>query len=417
MTVLGAWRAVNPAAADPRVNHETAQAFIPTPTIKIPSRGRTSGHSQAEVVLRQISKNSPPPVRGGGTIIVQDRQRSPQPRRAFTDYLTAGNAIYAPAEVGDSRSTATTPLSITRNRSTSGSSHRVRPATPAMNSLQRFPHSLDESMSPTSRQLRERQSPSLGYRQPYPSSETDLVQMGEQEDSEDTSTKIGSQIYPRQTGSPPIDYFNGGSSPRKRGLLHDYTDWPSGHSGGLPYPDKNPYMLTPNSEAMHRSYDRNNNLGIFERDANTYLESGYTSQPMSRDPSGESARGARRPSLAESEPAPQMPDFSPRVPTSYQMYENMRERGNDGPIRKSPRLEFARVRNIERIDEWSGPEPYRREKYVHPNISPIPLITDTPQRSIPPPSSKLQPQSTNLPSPNTKPTARPIQTNAPFASL
>jgi hypothetical protein len=364
----GAWRAVNPAAADPRVSHETAQAFIPTPTIKIPSRGRLSGHSQAEVVLSQISKNSPPPIRGGGNIAVQDRKRSPQPRRAFTDYLAAGNAIYAPAKVGDSRSAATS-LSVTRNRSTSGSSLRVRPATPAMNSLQKFPHSLDESMSPTSRGLRESLSPNLGHRQPYPSSDTDLFQMSGRDGYNDASTRNGAPIYPRQMGSPPIDFYHGDSSPRKRGLPHDYTDWHSRDYGSLPYPDKDPYMLTPNSEVIHRSYDRKNYLGVFERDANTYLESGYTSQPMSRDPSGESARGARRPSLAESEPAPQMPDFSPRVPpTSYQMYENMRERGNNGPMRKSPRLGFAGTRNIERTDEWSGPSDHLRgEKYVQPN--------------------------------------------------
>ncbi len=360
----GAWRAVNPAAADPRVNHETARAFIPTPTNKIPSRGRTSGQSQAEVVLRQISKNSPPPIRGGGNIVVQDRRRSPQPYRAFTDYLTAGSNIYAPAEVGDSKSVATSSPPVTRNRSTSGSSQRVRPTTPAMHSLQRFPHSPDHSTSPKSRQLR---SPGLVYRHPYPSSETDLFQMGGREGPEDTSTKYGGLIYPRQMVLPPNDYYNSGSSPRRRGLPHEYTDWHSVPNGGLPYPERGPFMLTPNSEAMHRSYDRNYNLGILERDTNTYLESGYTSQPMSRDPSGDSARGARRPSLAESEPAPHMPDFSPRVPpTSYQMYENMRERGNIGPMRSSPRLDFATTKNTERINEWSGPlDPQRREKYVH----------------------------------------------------
>jgi len=349
----GAWRAVNPAAADPRVSHETAKAFIPTPTIKIPSRGRISGQSQAEVVLSQISKNSPPPIRGGGNMAIQDRKRSPQPRRAFTDYLTAGNPMYAPAEVGDSRS-ASASLKITRNRSTSGSSLRVRPATPAMNSLQKFPHSLDE----------------YSHRQPYPSSETDLFQIAGQDGLEAPSTRYGALIYPRQMGSPPVDYYNDNSSPRKRGLPHDYTDWHSRDGGGLPYPEEDSYIHTPNSEAIHRSYDRNNYLGVFEREANTYLESGYTSQPMSRDASGESVRGARRPSLAESEPAPKMPDFSPRVPqTSYQMYEKMRERGNNGPMRKSPRLDFARARNIEKIDEWSGTSDHsRREKYVHSQI-------------------------------------------------
>jgi hypothetical protein len=312
-------------------------------------------------VLSQINKNSPPPIRGGGNMVVQDRKRSPQPRRAFTDYLTAGNAMYAPAEVEDSRLVATS-LRTTRNRSTSGSSLKVQPATPAMNSLQKFPHSVDESQ--------ESQSPNLGHRQPYPSSETDLFQMTGIDSLGIPSTRDSAPIYPRQMGSPPIDYYNGNSSPRKRGLPHDYADWHSRDYGSLPYPDRDSYMYTPNSEDIHQSYDRKNYLGIFERDANAYLESGYTSQPMSRDASGESARGARRPSLAESEPAPKIPDFSPRVPTtSYQMYENMRERGNNGPMRRSPRLDFARARNTERINERSRPSDHSKgEKYVHSQI-------------------------------------------------
>jgi len=92
---------------------------------------------------------------------------------------------------------------------------------------------------------------------------------------------------------------------------------------------------------------------------------GYTSQPMSRDPSNQSkssnsnARAFRPPSVTETEPAPDLPSFSPRIgPTSYQMYENMREsedrsRRAGMPVRASPRLGFARAALIERVDEWA----------------------------------------------------------------
>lgn len=358
----GAWRAVNPAAADPRVSHELAKAFIPRTNPKVPSRGRMSGQSQAEVVLSQINKNSPPPIRGGGNIVVQDRRRSPQPRRAFTDHLMAGNAAYAPAEIGDTRSIAT-PLDIGRNLSSSGPSLRVRPATPAMNSLQRFPHSLDESTSATSSRFREKQSPNLGHQQPYPPSDTSLFPFVGQDGPEDMSMNNGLPTYPRQTGSPPIEHYAGESSPRKRGLPYDYPDWHSQEDGSLPYPKSSTYMPLLSHESLNRSSERSNYLGVFERDTSTYLESGYTSQPMSRNPSGESARSARQSSLAETEPPPNVSNFSPRVPpTSYQMYENMRERNNDGPMRKSPRLEFIRAVQREGIEGWSGPSDHSRNE-------------------------------------------------------
>src|SRR5436190_20177172 len=92
----GAWRTVNSAAADPRINHEPARAFIPKSTPKLPLRGLLSGQSQAEVALTQISKNSPPPVRDGTKVAVQDRRQESLPRRTLTDrgfYPMAGDAI------------------------------------------------------------------------------------------------------------------------------------------------------------------------------------------------------------------------------------------------------------------------------------------------------------------------------------
>jgi hypothetical protein len=73
---------------------------------------------------------------------------------------------------------------------------------------------------------------------------------------------------------------------------------------------------------------------------------------------------------------PRLPVFSPRIaPTSYQVYERMRERdlltgatergrsmsregsrerGGAVGMRKSPRLGYARAALIERLDEWGG---------------------------------------------------------------
>jgi hypothetical protein len=96
-------------------------------------------------------------------------------------------------------------------------------------------------------------------------------------------------------------------------------------------------------------------------------EEGYTSQPMSRDPSGQSAHsehshqsrsshvtetGRRRPSLAETEPPPQLPDFSPRYsPTSYELYERRRESRERVAVRTNSRLEFSKL--SERVDAWT----------------------------------------------------------------
>jgi hypothetical protein len=90
---------------------------------------------------------------------------------------------------------------------------------------------------------------------------------------------------------------------------------------------------------------------------------------MSRDPSGQSAHSdhthystqspypeewhRRRPSLAETEPAPKLPDFSPHIePTSYEVYERTRGiRQERVSTRRGSRLEVSRL--SERLEEWS----------------------------------------------------------------
>lgn len=350
----GAWRAINPAAADPRVTPEMAEAFIPKTIARPASRGRISGQSQAEVALNQISKNSPPPIRGGAKIVVQDRSRLSQPRRTLNGhgvYLTAGDATTAPSDI-DNDGNAETPRGTMRDRSPVGPSFRLRPATPAMDSLQRLSPSVDLTMMPESNDHRG------GYDngRPYPVPDADYHPTTRR-DLQKSRNNI--PLYQPQAGSLPVEFMGG--SPLKRGRLHDYQRWNYQEYGSPPYPDNNQYI--PSSNAARRRYDRSGHLGVFERDPNTYHESGYTSQPMSRNPSGNSARGARSPSLAETEPAADVSNLSPRIPpTSYQMYENMRERYNQGPTKDSPRLGISRAAQIETLEEWNNPPDISRSE-------------------------------------------------------
>jgi hypothetical protein len=344
----GAWRAVNRSGTDPRVSNESVEAFIQKIAPRAPSRGRLSGQSQAEVALSQISKNSPPPTRGGGKIIVQDRSRSSRTGRTLTDrgvYLATGDASVAQTNGGY----AITPPASTRNRSTSGPRIRLQPATPAMNALRQIPYTREPSMSlPSS--FSGVPTPGFAYGHPHPLSDPDLYQSMNNDAAQLPAMGLGQPTYPRQTGTLPIEHY-GGSLPLKRDHPHDYSRWNNQDYANPPYPENNPYMPAFGPESSHRSNDRPSHLGIFERDPNTYHESGYTSQPMSRDPSGGSARGGRSASVAGTEPLPDLSGMSPRAaPTSYEQY--MRERSNEGPVRKSPRLAFARAAYIERVDEW-----------------------------------------------------------------
>ena len=350
----GAWRAINPAAADPRVTPEMAEAFIPKTMPRPASRGRISGQSQAEVALNQISKNSPPPLRGGAKIVVQDRSRLFQSRRTLNDhgvYLTAGDATTAPSDIDDSAYTET-PRGTMRDRSPVGLSFRLRPATPAMDSLQRLSPSVDQTTMPESNDY----GGGYDYERPYPIPDSvyQTVRHGHHQENRNNFP-----MYQPQAGSLPVEFMGG--SHVKRDRPHHYQHWNYEGYGSPPYPENIRYIQS--SNARRRLYDRNGHLGVFERDPTTYHESGYTSQPMSRDPSGNSARGARSSSLAETEPEADVSNLSPRIPpTSYQMYENMRGHNNDGTTKKSPRLAFSRAAQIETPGEWnSSPDISRSE--------------------------------------------------------
>jgi hypothetical protein len=196
------------------------------------------------------------------------------------------------------------------------------------------------------------------YERPYPVPDADYHSTARRDHQENRNNI---PIYQPQAGSLPVEFMGG--SHLKRDRPRDYQHWIFQEYGTPPYPENNSYIPSSNAVAARRPYDRSGRLGVFERDPNTYHESGYTSQPMSRGPSSISARGARRLSIAETEPAADLSNLSPRIPpTSYQMYENLRERNNEGPTKKSPRLAFARAAQTGTLEEWNDPPDISRSE-------------------------------------------------------
>ena len=377
----GAFRAISKHAIDPRVSQDTAHGFLDTHKH---SRGRSSGHSSAEVALAQITKNSPPPLRGGGFI----RDRSSSVRGVERRRLTANTSSYAAAAAGTTihsipgyREPERPITGPQESSNDSKSSLSVRPPSSAMAALQKIPIEVTRPPptppSPFTPRPPYPSSPGLSYQQEYPGSDTaiyDIPRRYSQENLTLGPDPYPSNIYPRKTGNIPYETVSLSSSPRKRDLPHDYPAWHSQtYSDILPtHPTQSAQQNLSLSSPNIRSSE-----GLYYPDHPEYSgpsgHGGYTSQPMSRDPSGQSAysnltvhsenaddRSRRRPSLAETEPIPQLPGFSPRIPpTSYQVYERMRDerdlnsdRDRDrGLFRKSPRLEFARV--SARLDEWT----------------------------------------------------------------
>jgi len=393
------WINVDPRFGTPQLDTKTAQGYVQRSPARAQSRGRMSSHSHAEVVLTHIHKTSPPPARGGG--MIQDRRSSS--RRAERGRMTAGIASYAAAIADSTKDTipgftgilrpATQPLPDTQ---TSTSTLEGRSQSPAVESLQRFPMKIDPELVPLT--LMPPYPPTPGpatgvvYQQPYPSSDTAIDMPGRysQENLHLGPDPFPSKIYPPMPGTVPVETRDISSSPLKRSLPHDYSVWHSQQ-----YPDSMPSSMYLPPQSQNQSPNLNHlslsSPNIRRPHSNssprpsTYYpghpelsftsppnqhDGGYTSQPMSRDPSGQSNlsaggvdqdRGRRRASLAETEPLPQLPTFSPRIPaTSYQIY--MREREIDDlrrlererspgyPVRKSPRLGNARAALIERLD-------------------------------------------------------------------
>lgn len=385
----GAYRSMG--AIDPRVSHETAEGFLHrSSSTRAQSRGRMSGQSVAEVALTHINQSSPPPARGGG--MIQDRRSSSQ-RGCEKSRLRTGTASYASVVLGSTRDTIAGLKELVRPSaelptSSESASSLERPSSSAMASLQRFPiEVIKPSLSP-----HPPNTPRVPYpTSPYlrPSSDTEFYQIPGRYNQEDLHLgpwPYPSSTYPRMEGLPPFETTaTSSSSP----LASEYPTYQTNNaSESLPASilisrsnisdSYNPPFLSLSSPNIQKRQHSNSNPYYPGRPELSNQESGggYSSQPMSRDPSGQSTHSnlsahstgqverIRSPSIAETEPAPQLPVFSPRIPpTSYQVYERMKEkerertREGEGQKKISPRLGYARAALIERLEDWGGNAP------------------------------------------------------------
>lgn len=370
----GAYRSLS--AVDPRLSTESAQGFLLSNGPRSQSRGRMSGGSSAEVALTHITTSSPPPPRGGG--MIQDRRMTSQ-RPALKGRMMTSISTYASPVSGPTLSPYLGP---------DLSPQIAQPATPALIDTQ------EQEPRPSSAMLSLRKfplSPTFGtsdtLRPPYPQTpyNTDSDPMSIQMPrSYGETTNLGSDnIYPPIEGLPPIEK----SYPAISFGRDNNRDVPAMLSGSLPSlmlpyrSQQNPNVLSESSPNIRLSHQDSEISPYFPGRPELSNQGGYTSQPMTRGPSGESENTARsvdllnrrrRPSATETEPMPQLPNFSPRIaPTSYEMYERMRERNmllglgyseretelkplrRESPLeRKSPRLEFARAALIDRMEDW-----------------------------------------------------------------
>lgn len=346
----GAFRSMNPPdprAINPHLSHISAERFENATPTRDPSRGRNAGKSSAQVALEHIS-NSPPPSREGVSAHRKSLSRGSNGSR-----MISGITSYAAAVLSSTKDTASSyrqPIPIApepaEHSTENGSRVGASPRSSAMDALRHFPI---EAISPTSPRT---SPPTFTPMPPYPETPTteyDQPILGAPyphtipapfNNENNTLAPNPPTAYPRRMGPIPYEIIQ--STPLSP-HPPNFTTWtsqpPSSFYQSQPqFQFQNPPPLSLSSPDIR-----------FSSNDNTYIpghpefssfspttNNGYTSQPMSRDPSGQSGHSAgainlggqedrRRPSLAETEPMPQLPIFSPRIaPTSYQVYERMR---------------------------------------------------------------------------------------------
>jgi len=382
----GAFRAIS--ATDPRVGiiKEHAIGFVSKDSSRPHSRGAISGQSSAEVALTHITKSSPPPPRGPG--MIRDRRTSSQTTAERPNLITR-SPTYATAVSGPTKDNVPQYREASRPQTQSSSSDGIsdhQSPLSAMESLQRFPHKKPPP-SPTDVQF----TPMP----PYPNETSAatiprLPRRYSQGNLQLGPDPFPSKSYPRMTTPLPYETSRPSSSPHNPPNLP--RDYPIFGSMGF-YPESLPASFyVPNQQPPPNLSLSSPNI-LYSSDETYYPgypelsylspNTGYTSQPMSRDHSGESSHSTqsvpptssrrRRPSLTETEPIPQLP-FSPQIPpTSYQIYKRMRElqlrerqqNDNNGKIKKS---RFLRAAEIERLDEWEGQQGYVSFPFPPPDL-------------------------------------------------
>ncbi|KAH7395584.1 hypothetical protein BKA64DRAFT_643405 [Cadophora sp. MPI-SDFR-AT-0126] len=440
-------------------------------------KGTLSGQSSAEVSLARMRQNSPLSPRGGGMIMDRSRRSSslkPVDRESEQGgkergRMMTGLASYAAAVAGPTKDTVEGLKELVRSAvggtgtiNGDGDSQSAvvddvpeqsvqeRHHLSAMESLQKIPHATQYHDSPV-------------LMPPYPPSPRLTPSPGDA----DQYFVTAENFYPRREGFPPLEVnstnarlstrptsYNYGrgeqltgrgretqseSLPASLMASHSNIDgYGYGYANGNAVANSGPNwslnIRNLNSESetdlLSLSYpgvrvQRGHGLGegVYFPGRPEYsnldlggggLQRGYSSQPMSRDPSGQSHSGqsfsahsagevqmkrSRRASKAETEP-----DL--RVLGREGMGRGLRERdmgiGGDKQRGKENRLEFARAALIERLDDWgleenSPPQP-QSQSARKPSFNPA-APTFSPSNSLPiNPNSNTNPNN-SIPSP------------------
>ncbi|KAH8587436.1 hypothetical protein B0O99DRAFT_601687 [Bisporella sp. PMI_857] len=308
-------------------------------TARAVSRGRSSGNSIAELALAHINKNSPPPARGGG--IIQGRRSSQTSSR-----LRSGRPSYAIAVSGSTMNTIPGIRDPDAGSSVYGSPSSVGspPMRSAMEALGNVP-GANQTYTPMPPYPH---SPAEEYHQPfgqlYP--RAPVVQQSQENGIYDPA----SNIYPHMLGLLPTTIRKRSTSSPLR-WDHSADEYPSDLETGAYHQYKDILSLS-SPNILHNPRTSDSDLYI---PGHPELSHGYTSQPMSRDPSSQGVAPGeeRRASVAETEPLPKLGEFSPKIgPTSYQVYEKMqrqeeqqREQEKAG-LKRSPPLRFSQQMDI-----------------------------------------------------------------------
>lgn len=410
---VGSWRSM---ATDPRVRNVAVRG-----TFRSQSRGR----SGAEEALSNITAKSPPPPRGGG-VFIRDRGQSStrsagsEPRKImFMPRTYAAAAAPRPDSshlqpgrgYGSPQGSATIGISATphvfsgdseRGRSNDGQTVRPNMST-ALKSLQSIP-TLKNTRQQNQMEGHERRPtnppPSFTYQLPYPPSDDSLPKA----DPVSEPTWINPPTYGRNTNPLPFESIAPLPSPalRKRGFPHDDPSWQSNHypetTSSSPGPSfssfASPHLSAWSPSVENSSFD---NKPLHESQYLDNYSHGYTSQPMSRDPSGQSVATnvtaipehiarRRRHSLAETEPAPYRASFSSPIPqprnlphtSFYDQRAEVRRGSIERPLRrKSPRLGSTMDASMDGITSTTRspiynmptPEVHRSYPDIHQNTS------------------------------------------------
>jgi hypothetical protein len=411
----GSYRAVigsqtpDPRAINPALSHKIAKGFVQRTGSRGHSRGRISGQSSAEAALTHISQASPPAPRGGG--MVRDRSSSQKPASNDRGRMRMGTSSYAAATTGQTKDTisgyrdSTQPIPIPNSSITGsvGSSAMdflqdkypidiVRqPASPRSPITLMPPYPITPSVDERDRYFSpdihndQFDTPMLDAHQSYGSPGQDIV-LAPYATPNMQRNVLPVTLYPMRSGPIPLETQNQNrsraySGPPKRSLPHDYASWHE--QSYVNSDDRVPALMSLSSPNIRTYIPGRPELSF------SSTEHGYTSQPMSRDTSGQSkqslGRGRRR-SVAETEPLPNRPHISP--PTSYQAYQAkngpemphlrnlQREQSPAQRARKSPRL--GQVHQT--LETWDGgienlPPPRRAFNPTTPAFQPSSLFS------------------------------------------